>query len=155
MKKNFRFAEIVLIVLGIFIFAFSVLKTSFQSTFCANSISCIKNLTGEFDASSQRAKFMGQSLEVPSFVATKPDTNKILGEVPAENKRIEVDLTSQILYAYQNDQVVMSFPISSGKWHPTPTGTFHIWLKLKYTRMSGGTGADAYRSRRFCISRPT
>jgi lipoprotein-anchoring transpeptidase ErfK/SrfK len=104
----------------------------------------MKDLTGKFDPNAKKAVFLGQSVQVPSFVAEKPNTNKVLGEVSPTDKRIEVDLTTQTLYAYQNDQVVMSFPVSTGKWHPTPTGTFHIWLKLRYTRMSGGTGADAY-----------
>ena len=143
-QSKFKFLGIGFGVLGVIILGFAILKTSFQSTFCANSISCINNLTGEFDPISTKAEFLGQSLQVPSFVAEKPATNKVLGEVPAAAKRIEVDLTNQMLYAYQNDQVVMSFPVSTGKWHKTPTGTFHIWVKLLYTRMTGGAGADYY-----------
>ena len=143
-KKNLRPFGIGLMVLGIVAIGFAVLKTSFQSAFCANSISCIKNLTGEFDPVATKAEFLGQSLQVPSFVAEKPNTKKVLGEVPVAAKRIEVDLTNQMLYAYQNGQVVMSFPVSTGKWHKTPTGTFHIWVKLRYTRMTGGSGADYY-----------
>jgi len=140
----FRFFGIPLVFLGVITASFAILKISYQSTTCANSISCIKNLTGEFDASAKKAEFLGQNLQVPSFIAEKPNTNKVLGDVPASAKRIEVDLSKQMLYALQNDQVVMSFPISSGKWYPTPTGTFHIWIKLRYTRMSGGTGGDYY-----------
>jgi len=138
-KKGFKFFGIGTAVLGILVLSFAILKTSFQSAFCANSISCVKNLTGDFDPSVSKAEFMGQSIPIPSFVAEKPNTNKVLGEVPAGAKRIEVDLTHQMLYAYQSDQIVMSFPVSTGKWHPTPTGTFHIWIKLRYTRMAGGT----------------
>src|SRR5206468_6048083 len=35
-----------------------------------------------------------------------------------------------------------SVPISSGKWHPTPTGDFHIWIWLRATRMTGGSQAN-------------
>jgi lipoprotein-anchoring transpeptidase ErfK/SrfK len=143
-RNKFNFPIIGLSILGVLVIAFAVLKTSFQSAFCANSVSCIKNLTGEYDPTAKKAVFLGKNIQVPSYVAEKPNANKVLGEVPAADKRIEVDLTGQMLYAYQNNQVVMSFPISSGKWHPTPTGTFHIWVKLRYTRMTGGTGADAY-----------
>ena len=138
-KKKSKFFGISLAVLGAVTIAFAILRTSFQSAFCANSVSCIKDLTGEFDTTTKKAEFMGQNLQVPPFVAEKPGTNKVLGDVPASAKRIEVDLSKQMLYAFQNDQVVMSFPVSTGKWHPTPTGTFHIWVKLRYTRMSGGT----------------
>lgn len=132
------------VVLAAVVAAFAILKTSIQSNLCANSISCIKNLTGEFENSAKNAEFLGQNLQVPSFMADKINTSKVLGEAPASGKRIEVDLSRQMLYAYQNDQVVMSFPVSTGKWGKTPTGTFHIWVKLRYTRMSGGVGADYY-----------
>lgn len=143
-KNNFKSFGIGILVLGIIAAGFAILKTSFQSTFCANSVSCVKDLTGEYEPVTTNAMFMGQSVQIPSFVADKPSTNRVLGDVPPADKRIEVNLTTQMLYAYQNNQVVMSFPISSGKWHPTPTGTFHIWVKLRYTRMTGGEGADAY-----------
>jgi hypothetical protein len=143
-QNNLKFLGIGAAVVGILALSFSILKTSFQSSFCANSISCIKNLTGEFDPAAKKAVFLGQNLNTPSFLAENPVVNKVLGEVPAASKRIEVDLTNQMLYAYQNDQVIMSFPVSTGKWHPTPTGTFHIWIKLHHTRMTGGVGADFY-----------
>jgi hypothetical protein len=133
-----------LAVLGIIALGFTILKLSFQSSFCANSVSCVKDLSGNYDPNATTGKFLGENIQVPSYIAEVPTKFKVLGEVPPEAKRIEVDLTNQMLYAYQNDQVVMSFPISSGKWHPTPTGTFHIWTKLRYTRMTGGSGADAY-----------
>jgi hypothetical protein len=143
-KKSLRFFGISLAVLTIFLFAFGVLKTSIRSNLCANSISCMKNLTGDFDSNAKSAEFLGQNVQVPSFIAERPSPKKVLGEAIPSVKRIEVDLSKQMLYAFQNDQVVMSFPVSTGKWYPTPTGTFHIWLKILYTRMSGGTGADYY-----------
>jgi hypothetical protein len=141
-KKLRRFG-IIFLSLGVVVTALVILKTSVQSTFCANSISCINDLTGEFDSITNKAQFMGQALPVPSFITEKPSTTKVLGDVPASAKRIEVDLSSQMLTAFENDQVVMSFPVSTGKWYPTPTGTFHIWVKLRYTRMSGGVPGTA------------
>jgi hypothetical protein len=123
---------------------FLIILLSIRRPFCANSVSCMNGLTGNFDLNAKNAEFLGQSIQVPSFIAEKPVTKKVLGKTSATKKRIEVNLTNQMLYAFQNDQLVMSFPVSSGKWHPTPTGTFHIWIKLRYTRMSGGTGADSY-----------
>jgi lipoprotein-anchoring transpeptidase ErfK/SrfK len=29
--------------------------------------------------------------------------------------------------------------VSAGKWAPTPTGDFRIWIKLRYTLMHGGS----------------
>lgn len=56
-------------------------------------------------------------------------------------KRIEVDLTNQKLYAYEGNNLVYSFSVSSGKWHLTPTGTFHIWIKERFVHMVGGSKA--------------
>lgn len=57
----------------------------------------------------------------------------------AANKEIKVDLTTQTIFAYENSQLIYKFPISSGKWYPTPTGTYKPWVKLTSTRMVGGS----------------
>ncbi len=62
-------------------------------------------------------------------------------------KRIEVDLANQILYAYQNNNLIYNFPISSGTLvHPTITGTFYPWGKYLSYEMIGGSiyGRDYY-----------
>lgn len=62
--------------------------------------------------------------------------------VLASEKRIEVDLTNQRLYAYQDGLKVYDFPVSTGKQiTPTPSGGFWPWIKLRYTRMQGGSNA--------------
>jgi lipoprotein-anchoring transpeptidase ErfK/SrfK len=43
--------------------------------------------------------------------------------------------------AYEGDQQIYNFLISSGKWGRTPTGNFRIWIKLRYTKMEGGSKA--------------
>ncbi|PIS09022.1 hypothetical protein COT75_04020, partial [Candidatus Beckwithbacteria bacterium CG10_big_fil_rev_8_21_14_0_10_34_10] len=43
---------------------------------------------------------------------------------PKAEKRIEVDLSKQRLYAFQGGSLVYNFLISSGKWGRTPTGDF-------------------------------
>jgi len=51
---------------------------------------------------------------------------------------IDVNLTQQMVYAYAGDTVVNSFLVSTGTWlHPTITGSYHIYVKLRYTDMSG------------------
>ncbi len=67
------------------------------------------------------------------FIFTKPTL--------ASDKKIEVNLTTQTLFAYQDNKVIYQFPISSGKWNPTPTGTFKPWAKIPSTRMVGGNQA--------------
>jgi lipoprotein-anchoring transpeptidase ErfK/SrfK len=51
---------------------------------------------------------------------------------------IDVNLSTQSVYAYEGDTVVNSFVVSTGTWMtPTVTGKFNIWIKLKSTSMSG------------------
>ena len=51
---------------------------------------------------------------------------------------IDVDLTNQMVYAYEGDTIVNSFVVSTGTWMtPTVTGKYKIWIKLKKTSMSG------------------
>jgi lipoprotein-anchoring transpeptidase ErfK/SrfK len=55
---------------------------------------------------------------------------------------IDVDLSQQVLYAYEGDAIVASFLISSGvREHPTVTGQFHIYVKYVSALM---TGEDYY-----------
>jgi lipoprotein-anchoring transpeptidase ErfK/SrfK len=51
---------------------------------------------------------------------------------------IDVDLSQQRVYAYAGNTVVKTFLVSTGTWQtPTVTGKFKIWIKLRYTDMSG------------------
>jgi lipoprotein-anchoring transpeptidase ErfK/SrfK len=56
-----------------------------------------------------------------------------------DEKVIKVDLTNQKLYAYEGDELIHEFTVSTGKWQKTPTGEFRIWTKIKSTKMSGGS----------------
>lgn len=51
---------------------------------------------------------------------------------------IEGNLTTKILYAYQDGVLIRSFPMSAGKPStPTPVGTFTIWDKIPSVNMWG------------------
>lgn len=55
-------------------------------------------------------------------------------------KRIEINLSTQHLYAYQGNQLIYSFFISSGTLrHPTVVGQFKPLVKLRSTEMIGGS----------------
>lgn len=60
---------------------------------------------------------------------------------PAENaggKRFVVDLSEQMLYAFEGDTLVRSTLVSTGTWRtPTVTGTFYIYARYASTRMRG------------------
>lgn len=97
-----------------------------------------KTLTQPSDAG--EAVFHGTSVIAPKL-ATLNQVARILGvtTIPQADKRIEVDLTNQKVYAYEGNIRVYEFLISSGSWGRTPTGEFTIWAKVKSQLMSGGS----------------
>ncbi|HSW89153.1 MAG TPA: L,D-transpeptidase [Candidatus Saccharimonadales bacterium] len=133
----------------VFIFLITGLFALFpqlRSGFCANSISCINDLSGEITNDTQGI-FDGKKVTAPKtdYFALANKFTRVLGDqTPGSSKHIFVDLSGQRLYAYDGNQIIYNFPVSTGKWHPTPTGTFRIWIKLQATRMVGGSGADYY-----------
>ena len=55
-----------------------------------------------------------------------------------EGRWIDIDLSEQRLYAYEGNTLIRSFLVSTGTWQtPTPIGRFAVWIKLRYTDMSG------------------
>ena len=115
----------------------------FALIFYRKEIFILVNSRG-YDSSKQTAVFNDVELKIPTELTqtTLSNFNSKLAAVlgsSSKEKRIEIDLTEQKLYAYEGDEKKMSFDISSGKWGRTPTGEFRIWIKLKYTLMTGGS----------------
>jgi lipoprotein-anchoring transpeptidase ErfK/SrfK len=51
---------------------------------------------------------------------------------------IDVDLTNQMVYAYEGDVIVNSFLVSTGTWAtPTVTGQYKVYVKYRSAKMSG------------------
>lgn len=83
---------------------------------------------------------MGKFVSVPPEI--QDNKKAVLAEYTGGgNKHIYIDLSKQELYAYEDNHLIYTFPVSSGKWYPTPTGDFKIWIKVRYTKMSGGSTA--------------
>jgi len=58
--------------------------------------------------------------------------------VGADQRWIDVDLSSQRVYAYQGDELINNVLVSTGTWlHPTVTGKFKIYVKYRAADMSG------------------
>jgi hypothetical protein len=137
--------EITLLIFASFILliGFTVF-VNIKSDVCANSISCVENLSGQKSANNIGV-FMGKKVTAPPLPEDPElaidNAKQVLGDSTGDEKHIWVSLNTQHLYAYQGPNLVYSFPISSGKWHPTPTGDFRIWIWLRYTRMTGGDPA--------------
>lgn len=66
---------------------------------------------------------------------TYPGRPKGVGE---NDSWIDVDLSSQRVYAYKGDQLTESFVVSTGtSYHPTVTGRYKIYVKYRSADMSG------------------
>lgn len=102
--------------------------------------------TGEFEETASLAIFNSQIVDYPKTSLAQNNAiplvePAILGTTSAsgEEKWIEVSLKEQKLRAWEGNKIVMEFLISSGKWAPTPVGTFYIWHKTRNQRMRGGS----------------
>jgi lipoprotein-anchoring transpeptidase ErfK/SrfK len=61
-----------------------------------------------------------------------------LPEPGGDGRWIDVDLSNQVTYAYEGNEIVRSFIVSTGTWlHPTVTGQFYIYVKYEYADMAG------------------
>lgn len=105
----------------------------------------ILSATGKFDPEASRAIWFNREVALPdpdleSRLANVPEM--VLGENTSE-KWIDIDLSTQHLFAHEGDRIVFDFPISSGlPWMPTVTGEFRIWAKIRSQRMTGGSEAN-------------
>jgi lipoprotein-anchoring transpeptidase ErfK/SrfK len=83
----------------------------------------------------------------PPTDTTKPKKKKIQNltapgirplNVGTNDRWVDVDLSSQTTYAYQGDQMVNQFVVSTGLWpHLTITGLYRIYVKYRYADMQG------------------
>jgi lipoprotein-anchoring transpeptidase ErfK/SrfK len=109
----------------------------------------LSELTGDYDTTAQWGIYNNKQFPLPKNLAVLNEPSDVLGVTssfeniinPVTEKKIMVDLTHQHIFAFEGNTQVYDFPVSTGKWHPTPTGTFHIWIKLRSTRMQGGSKA--------------
>jgi lipoprotein-anchoring transpeptidase ErfK/SrfK len=77
--------------------------------------------------------FTPEPIFLPTAVVYTPPVVGSGGE-----RWVDVDLTNQMVYAYEGSQMVNSFLVSTGTWeYPTVTGQYNIYIKLRYTDMAG------------------
>ena len=75
----------------------------------------------------------------PTSEAIRPPNPPVVASGNGKGGRwIDVNLSTQSVYAYEGDTVVNSFVVSTGTWlTPTVTGQYKIWIKLRSANMSG------------------
>ena len=81
------------------------------------------------------------TVEITPYVYEPEETEEYYNpgvSEPLGDKWIDVNLSQQILYAFEGETLVASFYVSTGLPDtPTVTGTYHVWVKLLYDDMSG------------------
>lgn len=145
-EKGFAHIFVLLGIIGILVLAFLWQTNKIKKEArCANSISCAESLKLKVENDAVGI-FNKQKITPPKIdLSQKEPATQVLGDsASAGEKRVEVDLTTQTLTAYEGDKVFMQTLISSGKWFPTPPGAYVVWVKLKASRMTGGEGSDYY-----------
>jgi hypothetical protein len=120
-------------------------RSNFFFSFSPQALVDPQTLTEEFDPSCKEAVCDNKKVLVPeknqTGLSRAEEGEVAAAETSNSNKRIEIDLTNQRLYAFEGDSKVFDFLVSTGKFNRTPTGRFRIWTKLRYTKMSGGSKA--------------
>jgi lipoprotein-anchoring transpeptidase ErfK/SrfK len=80
--------------------------------------------------------------EIPTEKPLATENLPAPADVATGEHWIDVNLSQQMVYAYAGDTVVNSFLVSTGTaMTPTVTGKYHIYIKLRFTDM---TGPDYY-----------
>ncbi len=89
--------------------------------------------------------FEGKNLKLPEAALAKVEATDILGTASPDEKWIEVDLSDQKIKAWDGTDLFLESLVSTG-YGPfkTPTGEFRIWIKLRATKMEGGSGSGYY-----------
>ena len=136
----FKLIAIFLIILA----AVSLLVTSRGITNKLNPEKVVFSDT--YDPKEKLAFFEGRQIQIPNsiFSGLEKKNFPVLG-TSSEERRIDVDLSEQKLIAYEGDKIFLESLVSTGlPWFPTPQGEFRVWLKVRATKMEGGSGRYYY-----------
>lgn len=109
----------------------------------AAAIGCLPHenenqISDQFDPAATSGEYFGTNVTVPPI---NDSFAFVLGEQVGA-KRIEVNLANQHVYAFEGNSLLFDFIVSTGKWYPTPRGTFTIERKVRAQKMSGGNKAN-------------
>ena len=82
---------------------------------------------------------------VPAAHIRRIDPVELTPLSPGVSKRVEVDLKTQMITAFENDVPVLTSRVASGYGvNYTPTGNHHVLFKSLTSRMTGGSGSGDY-----------
>lgn len=140
MKKNnfIMFLAASVILLAIFVIS----NPKKESELVAEGYNA--DLSGQIYQNEEYGFFQGNNIRLPEIAYNTETPKQVLGST-ASIKWIEVDLSDQKIYAWEGDKLYLESLISSGlPGTPTPQGEFRVWMKLRATKMEGGSGRGYY-----------
>jgi lipoprotein-anchoring transpeptidase ErfK/SrfK len=89
-----------------------------------------------------RQVLLGRNIPTPSFqaLASVPEWSPALWQ-----RRIEVNLSQQWLYAYEGDLLVYDAPVATGRdGFNTPTGNYAVYDTYRTQTMAGSAGGETW-----------
>lgn len=127
--------------------AIGILRLSFRSLATAQAFSGCPAASispdGQIDPQDTVAFWRNQPIPALTGLAdTLTAREKQVLGATSEEKWIEVDLSEQKLIAHQGDGIFLESLVSTGLWGKTPPGEYHIWYKIRATKMEGGNKAN-------------
>lgn len=131
---KFLFSVLAFFILGIYSYT-NLLPYYFSPQWEPTESEVMKE--NHYDENDQVGYFLGKKVQSSKGEEVNVPRVDVLGE-SNQQKRIEVDLTNQKVYAFEGDTKVMEFVVSTGKWGRTPTGIFNIKYKNYVQKMEGG-----------------
>ena len=86
--------------------------------------------------------YIGQRLKIPGSTSSpqtpQPNPNPAPVTGPSSGKWIDINLSNQTITAFQGQTPVKTAIVATGTWRtPTVVGTYKIYVKYRYTPMSG------------------
>jgi len=134
----------ILLTVVSFVFAYRLTSRPTEDYTTADRLQYISNSEGTWQAKAGLPVFNNQPVhprpqKQPDHA--RPLATQVLGHLTSDNKRIEIDLSDQRLYAWEGERLIYNFLVSTGKWGRTPPGDFRIWVKMRYCLMAGGSRA--------------
>jgi hypothetical protein len=105
---------------------------------------CVADNLSGIPESDFSAIFEGRDIVSPRVALAESNT-QVLGVANPSERWIEVDLSDQLLRAWDGGQMFLETKVSTGlPGTPTPKGEFRVWVKLRATKMEGGEGRYYY-----------
>jgi len=144
MSKEYKRRRFIVLIPLVILFAAGVFVRSMR-ILIPNTAALVYDFNGEINFDDTVGVYHGMTYKIPDEAYKLASNNKVLGVANPDEKWVEVDLSEQKLKAWDGNTLFLESLVSTGlPWWPTPTGEFRIWIKVRATKMEGGSGRYYY-----------